>query len=123
MDLDLRGSRERGLVGLAKESERPEEDAVGGLDMLGGGGAGICGGGQWPRAQGTTGPVNRVAVQESRGHPGPGFAWEKEMCVTMGALHLWSLEAGPTHLQKINPGRQEPHSRFNLHRGHRHHLS
>lgn len=60
----------------------------------------LWGGGQRPRAQGTAGPVNRVAVQERRGHPGPGFAWEKETCVTVGALHFWSLEAAPTYLNR-----------------------
>lgn len=54
------------------------------------------GSGPAPRAS----AVNRVAVQERRGHPGPGFAWEKETRVTMGALGLWPLEAAPTHLNR-----------------------
>lgn len=63
-----------------------------------GGDAGICVGGSGPAPRASA--VNRVAVQERRGHPGPGFAWEKETRVSMGALGLWPLEAAPTHLNR-----------------------
>lgn len=63
-----------------------------------GGDAGICVGAAASCAQGQCRGTGWPGPWERRGHPGPGFAWEKETRVTMGALGLWPLEAAPTHL-------------------------